>query len=209
MILSRNSSLEIRLNLKLAFLHLVLIFVDSIAVVNTFYGVSFSPAGLLTPYHVGVWHRLKELKIIQPQTKLYGASGGALVAISAALDLSTENVMNACVSVASECSEFGTIGNLRSAVDRVLHALLPNNSHSILDKLNATVAYRSLYPENKANFVDSFESKEDLIEVLRASCCIPFYFSKSFGVVTRGSVSIDGFFAYPKRYVFINRSISQ
>lgn len=52
-------------------------------------GVSFSPAGLLTPFHMGVRYALEssQLDLITPHTPTGGASGGALTAITLALDI--------------------------------------------------------------------------------------------------------------------------
>jgi predicted patatin/cPLA2 family phospholipase len=43
--------------------------------------------------------------------------------------------------------------------------------------------------------VSEFQSREDLIQVLRASCTIPIYFSGYPAVTVRNTFGIDGFFA--------------
>lgn len=48
---------------------------------NAALGFSFSPAGLLFPYHLGVATRLREAGIIRPRTPLAGSSAGALAAV--------------------------------------------------------------------------------------------------------------------------------
>ena len=46
-------------------------------------GVSFSPAGLLTPYHLGASYELQKMGILTASTSVSGASGGALAAVLA------------------------------------------------------------------------------------------------------------------------------
>ena len=50
-------------------------------------GVCFSPAGLLTPFHLGASHRLQQLGLLDGETALSGASGGALAAVTSALNV--------------------------------------------------------------------------------------------------------------------------
>lgn len=49
------------------------------------YGVSFSPAGLLTPFHLGASNQLIKLGILNSNCGVAGASGGALAAVSSSL----------------------------------------------------------------------------------------------------------------------------
>ena len=53
-------------------------------------GISFSPAGLLTPFHIGAIDELRSMGIIVPDTAVAGASGGALAAVVSALELESE-----------------------------------------------------------------------------------------------------------------------
>ena len=45
-------------------------------------GVSFSPAGLLTPYHLGASYELSRMGLMTSSTAVTGASGGALAAVT-------------------------------------------------------------------------------------------------------------------------------
>ena len=49
------------------------------------HGISFSPAGLLTPFHFGASYRLQELGLLTSSTALAGASGGAIASVMSAL----------------------------------------------------------------------------------------------------------------------------
>lgn len=63
-------------------------------------GVSFSPAGLLTPFHIGAAAQLKRLGIIDNNTALAGSSGGALAAVTTALGISDSEALTCSVYVA-------------------------------------------------------------------------------------------------------------
>ena len=59
-------------------------------------GVSFSAAGLLTPYHLGVSAELKALNVLKSNVAISGSSGGALAACTSSLDLPHKDTLNAC-----------------------------------------------------------------------------------------------------------------
>ena len=60
-------------------------------------GLSFSPAGLLTPFHLGVRWAFESdvLDLVLPSTPVAGASGGALTAVTCALDIDPLFTVNA------------------------------------------------------------------------------------------------------------------
>ena len=161
-------------------------------------GVSFTGAGLCTPFHLGVGELLAERGLISSKTTLAGSSGGALAATMRALELAPALTLGGCVAVAEECYAQGTRGTLRLALERVLRDSLPAEAADLLNAREApcTIAYAEVSPVYRSRFVDSFENKEDLIEVLCASCNIPFYFNGNrLSVPVRGAQAIDGFFA--------------
>ena len=59
-------------------------------------GISFSPAGLLTPFHLGVSAELSSLKIIKDTIALSGSSGGALAACTTSLKIPYKTSLSAC-----------------------------------------------------------------------------------------------------------------
>ena len=165
-------------------------------------GISFSPAGLLTPYHIGVSSVLLQEGIITPSTVLAGASGGALAAVCASLSnhLPSETVLESCCLVAQRCRDAGqTFRTLRLALDEVLQDTLPPESASLIQSRNGKViiAYQEIYPKYQKHYQTTYTDKDDLINALRASCCIPFYFSGNLAikVSSRDSYAIDGFFS--------------
>lgn len=169
----------------------------------SYYGVSFSPAGLLTPFHLGASYQLREIGIINSRCSLAGASGGSLAAIASACEPtvthSHDRFLKGSFKVAEYCRTHGTRGSLRFALDQVLREILPDDIHRQLSDREGKciVAYTEIDGfSSKSIYATEFESKEDVIECLRASCNIPFYFDGFKPTVTvRGKQAIDGFFA--------------
>eukprot|EP01040_Poterioochromonas_malhamensis_P005543 gene5543-5959_t len=159
--------------------------------------------GLMTPFHLGVSQQLQTLGVIRDSCALSGASGGALAAVFSAMpqDLIQQQKftpLESTLYVAQQCRELGTRGTLGTALNTVLQQSLPDNAHEILNKRTAEcrVAYTEVtFGGMKPQLVSQFNSKEDLIDCLRASCNIPFYLNGTFTVPVRGSKAIDGVFA--------------
>lgn len=113
-------------------------------------GISFSPAGLLTPYHLGAAHELKALGLLTSSTSVSGASGGALAAVTSALNIDHNDGLAACEYIAERCRKEGTRYTLKVALNRVLDDLLPSESAEILRSRDAkcSLAYTGLYEPN-------------------------------------------------------------
>ena len=100
-----------------------------------------------------------------------------MAAVTAALNIKSLDCQTAAEYIAERCRDEGTRGTLRTALDVVLDDLLPYNSAELLNQrpANCIISYCEIYPNLKPQFVSEFSNKEDLTDVLRASCCIPFY----------------------------------
>eukprot|EP01039_Chlorochromonas_danica_P008605 gene8605-9483_t len=112
-------------------------------------GVSFSPAGLLTPFHLGASYQLQQLGLITPHVALAGASGGALAAVTTALEVSQQedssgrgsgrgsgpprvwevSPLEGSVYISKQCRDYGARLTLRKALDEVLAKTLPADIH--------------------------------------------------------------------------------
>lgn len=106
-------------------------------------------------------------------------SGGALAAVTTALNIDPIDSLRFCRYIAQRCRDEGPRLTLRKALDTVLEEVIQQDSVSSLNNRPAScvVAYFELFPGFRPQFVKSFDSKEDLIATLRASCNIPFYFN--------------------------------
>lgn len=161
-------------------------------------GVSFSPAGLLTPFHLGAANRLQEARVIsQHTTTLTGTSGGAIAAAVTALGLAPEVTLAACNRVAQQCRDNGTYRTLATSLKAELDELVPDNSWITLNARagRTVIGYRQIWPRSESVFASTFTSKEDVCEVIMASCSIPFYFSGNLASPVRGGYGLDGFFS--------------
>eukprot|EP00918_Siedleckia_nematoides_P084159 GHVU01184580.1.p1 GENE.GHVU01184580.1~~GHVU01184580.1.p1 ORF type:complete len:822 (-),score=108.07 GHVU01184580.1:22-2307(-) len=165
-------------------------------------GFSFSPAGLLLPYHLGVVHVLKHTAYITEETSLAGASAGALAVATAASGLAMDEVFKGISRLAADARAHGTVRRLHSLLGRELEHMMPAEAHETLNGRVAPViiSYTQVLPVFKGHFVSHFESKRDLIQCLNASCNVPFYFSHWPTVSCRGHQSIDGFFAVKRKH---------
>jgi hypothetical protein len=110
-------------------------------------GISFSPAGLLTPYHLGASYELKKIGLLTSSTSVTGASGGALAAVTSALNIDHIDGLAACEYIAERCRAEGTRYTLKVALVKVLEDLLPLESAQILSARDAkcSLAYTGLY----------------------------------------------------------------
>jgi hypothetical protein len=139
-------------------------------------GVSFSPAGLLTPFHIGVSNELQRLGVVGPDTVLAGASGGSLAATTTALGISSESALDACCYIASRCRDEGTRLTLRLALDVILDRVLPAEAATMLNTRIAScfVAYTEILPKVQPHFVNEFTSKVSKPHGLRSQRILRF-----------------------------------
>jgi len=111
-------------------------------------GISFSPAGLLTPFHLGVADHLRNKNVLTKDTVLGGSSGGALAACTSALSISPSVSLQACSQIAQRCRDFGTIGTLRVALDEALDQILLEDAHEVINTRPGAmkIAYMEVFP---------------------------------------------------------------
>ena len=109
-------------------------------------GISFSPAGLLTPYHLGASYELRKMGLLTSSTSVSGASGGALAAITSALNINHNDGLAGCEYIAERCRVEGTRYTLKVALNQVLEDILPSDSAEILNIRDAkcSIAYRGI-----------------------------------------------------------------
>lgn len=159
-------------------------------------GFSFSPAGLLLPYHLGVLGALLEAGMINPATTpLVGSSAGAIAVASVGCGVDVPTAMAGTLRAAEYCRVNGARGKLLEALCRELDKVLPDDAHEKLNAANVSLCYTAVLPTPRGIVADEFSSYADLVQVLRASCNVPLY-STPFPVVwVRRNFGVDGFFA--------------
>ena len=158
-------------------------------------GFSFTPGGLLFPYYVGFAYELQRAGLLTPTTPVGGSSAGAIVATALASDLSEATILDGLKGLVAD---YRAGASLRSALRTQLELLLPDDAPERCERRGLTVCYQRILPWPKACLTQSWESKQDLIDCVAASCCWPFFFSRWPCVWVRGGLAVDGYFALPR-----------
>ncbi|KAF3323796.1 Patatin-like protein [Carex littledalei] len=154
-------------------------------------GFSFSAAGLLFPYHIGVAKLLLEKGYIKETTPLAGSSAGAIVCAVIASGNTMEEALRVSKVLADNCRTKGTAFRLGAVLRDVLEEFLPEDVH-IRCNGRIRVAITQLGWRPRGLLVDQFDSKEDLIDAVFTSSFIPGYLAPRPVTLFRKRVCIDG-----------------
>ncbi|KXJ20374.1 patatin-like phospholipase domain-containing protein 4 isoform X1 [Exaiptasia diaphana] len=147
--------------------------------------LSFAGCGFLGVYHLGVAKCLVERapRFLNSVTAFAGASAGSLVAAMLATSAPIDKCSQYVIELTNEARknplgpfsrQFDLVGNLR----RGMEEFLPSNCHRIASG-RLYISVTSL--KTRKNYIISeYDSKEELMKVLLASCYIPFYVGLDF-----------------------------
>eukprot|EP01083_Nonionella_stella_P068539 182091_1 len=172
-------------------------------------GFSFSPGGLLFPYHLGVITSLEHHGRITDEVHLAGASAGSIAVASFAARAPPERALEATVRMCDICDtqHGGTaVGKLLPLLKVELDTCFDPDAHTIINERKGVVAlaHRELFPNNRPVLTTNFDTRDDLIEAVCDSSMFPF-FSTPFPVrlkykegETFPKVVVDGFFCVPR-----------
>ena len=99
--------------------------------------------------------------------------------MTTALNVNPVDSLRFCCYIAQRCRDEGPRLTLRKALDEVLGEVIQEESVRVINSRDAAfiIAYFELFPSFKPQFVRNFINQTDLIDTLRASCNIPFYFN--------------------------------
>lgn len=154
-------------------------------------GFSFSAAGLLFPYHLGVAQFLVEKGYIKETTPLAGSSAGAIICVVIASGLSMQQALDATKILADDCRRKGTMFRLGALLRDCLEELLPDDAHTSCNgRIRVAITQISWRP--RGLLVDQFDSKGDLINALITSAFIPGYLSPRPATMFRNRLCVDG-----------------
>ncbi|KAJ3672250.1 hypothetical protein LUZ60_006971 [Juncus effusus] len=154
-------------------------------------GFSFSAAGLLFPYHLGVARLLLEKGYIKETTPLAGSSAGAIVCAVIASGNTMEDALKVTKTLADNCRTKGTAFRLGAILRDILEEFLPEDVH-IRSNGRIRVAITRLSWRPRGLLVDQFDSKEDLINAVFTSSFIPGYLAPRPATMFRKKLCIDG-----------------
>ncbi|KAF4347263.1 hypothetical protein G4B88_012526 [Cannabis sativa] len=154
-------------------------------------GFSFSAAGLLFPYHLGVAQFLIENGYIKESTPLAGSSAGAIVCAVIASGASMDEALKATKILAEDCRSKGTAFRLGAVLRDILEKFLPEDVH-IRSNGRVRVAVTQILWRPRGLLVDKFDSKEDLINAVFTSSFIPGYLAPKPATYFRNRLCVDG-----------------
>ena len=169
---------------------------------------------MIFPYHVGAWQVLRERGLMTPDTPVAGASAGALVAAMHACGIAPDDGNRILLGILRDCRDNGVVGRVGAVLERALRDNLPDDAHVRCSggKLHVSITAPFLIPlDNAVNdgrsvdrvgfnrgpvaldneMVSSFDTRDDLIGALLASCHIPVYCGWP-ARMYRGRYRVDG-----------------
>ncbi|KAF8105401.1 hypothetical protein N665_0158s0082 [Sinapis alba] len=153
-------------------------------------GFSFSAAGLLFPYHLGVAQLLIEKGYITDTTPLAGASAGAIVCATITSGASMQEALEATKVLAHDCRRNGTAFRLGAVLRNSMEKSLPDDIH--IRSNGRVLAITQVFWKPRGLLVDQFDSKSDLIDAVIASAFIPGYLAPMPATMFRNRVCVDG-----------------
>ncbi|KAM3368736.1 hypothetical protein ACQJBY_016951 [Aegilops geniculata] len=154
-------------------------------------GFSFSAAGLLFPYHLGVAQCLLDKGYITERTPLAGSSAGAIICAVIASGKTMQEALQVTKILAEDCRSKGTAFRLGAVLKDVLEKFLPDDLHiSCNGRIRVAITQLSWRP--RGLLVDQFDSKEDVINAIITSSFIPGYLAPRPATLFRNRLCVDG-----------------
>jgi len=191
-------------------------------------GFSFSPGGLLLPYHMGVADCLITKNYIdQSETVLAGSSAGSIAAMAVGVGLDPIKGLEGTIAISDRCLDAGkqARGNLLPLLEEQMESLVGeeefeflqarrekyHNSNDDTTGTGIAMCYREIFPQQKSHFQTKFDNREDLFRSVGYSCMFPFFTTNfpcilDFDPVTNSSgdrlrmprLLMDGYFSLPR-----------
>ncbi|XP_068673217.1 patatin-like phospholipase domain-containing protein 4 [Montipora capricornis] len=158
--------------------------------------LSFSGCGFLGVYYLGVLSSMRDNApaLLKRLKRCGGASAGGITATVCLLDLDLNGFCEFFVRVAKRANTL-TLGTLHPSYDvngtlrRALEKNIPENAHKLASgRLHISVTRVS---DLKNVVISEFSSKEELVEVILATCFVPFW-SGIIPISIRGKYYVDG-----------------
>jgi len=124
--------------------------------------------------------------------KFIGISAGAFLSVFIFSNIDPKIIIN--------INKFAIKNNSTYTIDKIMlkicWELLPNNIHELINGKVSILISKSLLAKNREQYIDNFDSKLHLMQVLHATCYFPFVTTNNFkGVSIKGSRYYDGVFS--------------
>jgi hypothetical protein len=150
------------------------------------------------PPTTGAFYTLVELGIVDANTKVAGASAGALLSMAHCSGYSATQTLDVVQALAAECrARANCQGSLGDAVTRKLQAMAPPDAHRRCSgRAFISISMGSIgSPTNL--LASAFTSKADIVAAAAASSFIPVW-SGAPTTTFRGQPAFDGAFTAPQ-----------
>jgi hypothetical protein len=168
-------------------------------------GISFTPGGLLFPWHVGVAQRLQELNYLNKNTPIAGASAGALCCAVIGTGMQSQDVLAFTEDLCDSLRKSGRAQfRMKGVLEKALMDNLPDDAHTIISErpgsVGVAITELSLSSGATGVLIKEFYSKSDLVQCLLGSCNVPFWFHYLPVLRVRNAFVVDGFFGQNRKY---------
>ena len=161
--------------------------------------IYFSGAGIYFWWQLGVAKYMKDncdLKCIQEQ-QVIGASAGSITSTLLLTGANLDILPQLAIDVSNEAGLYSRNTGLAGVWGSLLRKLLDNAIPNNINFETLSNLYIALTPTfSKPKLVSNFESKEDLIDAILASCHVPVFLDGRPYTQYRGENVIDGSFWY-------------
>ena len=154
-------------------------------------GFSFSPGGLLLPYHMGVADCLIKENYIDPaETVIAGSSAGSIAAMAIGVGLDPIEGLEGTIAISDGCLNAGKSarGNLLPLLEEQMESLVGPDEFDFLQSrrqnqsskdtktgTGVALAYREIFPLRKSHFQTKFKDRDELFRSVGYSCMFPFF----------------------------------
>ena len=160
-------------------------------VANTSNSYAFSGCGWLTPFHLGVLDELHSRGLINDSTIFAGSSGGAIAALVGCSGIHPKEALAKLIELSKNKDFWADIdAGLRN------RSVLLDLPDDIVDRCNGRLHVTATKvwpkPSTKVTIFSEYDSTDDILSCVAASCFIPFYCSRKASVYCRGEKYIDG-----------------
>lgn len=168
---------------------------------SAFASISFVGCSWLMVYHVGVVRALVEHGLVDNErTILLGSSSGSIIAAAVVCGVSLQDCMALVEEMANDGSLHrrvcGPVGRMSHYVRQGLQRCLPEDAHQRASGrlYISTTSYETRHGKShlQNHLISEFSSREDLINLILASCYIPGYYESPVRCKTRGMFFLDG-----------------
>lgn len=153
---------------------------------------AFSGSGFLTSYHLGVAQGLDECGALTLESKVAGASGGSIAALTiAAREVNVLEIHEEAKHMTALCRTGGTIWKVEARLRAIFDLKFGDVA---LEPLNErlTIVTQRVWPDRKIVHWNHFNSIEEVSTALVASCYIPFYLGRQGMTKIGNELHVDG-----------------